>query len=113
MTFPTDELVRDLHDFAVARGDFGITTTPVGRSYHLEELRRMIEIGTGPMPIHVAQRYVGMGRLWAIPVEMRFPTFEISLIAKPRTRLNSAETAFIDIMRAEIAARPLSKRTYC
>ncbi|WP_187431375.1 LysR family transcriptional regulator [Roseobacter fucihabitans] len=114
VTFPTDEPGGDMHDFAVARRDFGITSTPVGRSYHLEELRRLIEIGVGigPLPFHVAQRYVAMGRLWEIPIAADLPVFDVSLITNPRTCLNPSESAFIDILRVKIAERSIQERSY-
>lgn len=114
VSYPTDEPGGDLHDFAMARQSLGITAPPVAKSYHLEELRRLIEIGVGigPLPIHVAARYVEMGRLWRIPLQAELPVFSVGLISNPRTRLNPAEQAFLDIMREELEARSMHERTY-
>lgn len=114
VTFPTDEIGGELHDFAVARKRYGIDRPPVGRSYHLEELRRLIElgIGIGPHPVHVAQRFVEQGRLWQLPAFDDLPVFEVCLITNPRTRLNQAERAFIESVRAQIRDVPIENRSY-
>ncbi len=114
VTFPTDAIGGELHDFAIARQKLGVDSVPVGRSYHLEELRRLIEIGVGigPHPIHVAQRFVEQGRLWQLPAFGDLPVFEVCLVTNPRTRLNNAEAAFIEIMLAEIQRRPIEERSY-
>ena len=114
VTFPTDEVGGELHNFAITRKKYGIDSPPVSQSYHLEELRRLIEIGVGigPHPIHVAQRFVDQGRLWLLTAFNDLPVFEVCLITNPRTRLNGAEQAFIEIMRDEIKNTPIADRTY-
>ncbi|SDR40132.1 LysR family transcriptional regulator [Pseudovibrio sp. Tun.PSC04-5.I4] len=81
VTFPTDEPGGEMSEFALARSKLGFNKAPVGRSYHLEELRRMIEIGigVGPFPIHVAQPFVEMGRLWRIPCIEDLPIYKVAL----------------------------------
>lgn len=114
VTFPTDTIGGELHNFTVARKKNGIDTPPVSQSYHLEELRRLIEIGVGigPHPVHVAQRFVDQGRLWQLSAFNDFPVFEVCLITNPRIRLNGAEQAFINIIREEISSTPLAERSY-
>jgi DNA-binding transcriptional LysR family regulator len=114
VTFPTDAVGGELHNFAVARQKYGVTSSPAARSYHLEELRRLIEIGVGigPHPVHVARRFVDQGRLWRLRAFDDLPVFEVCLIINPRTRLNQAERAFIHIFQEEIGKIPLADRSY-
>ena len=114
VTFPTDVVGGDLHNFTLARKEYGIDSPPVGRSYHLEELRRFIEIGIGigPHPVHVARRFVDQGRLWQLTAFNDLPVFELCLVTNPRTRLNHAEKAFIHILQEEIQKVPLPDRSY-
>jgi DNA-binding transcriptional LysR family regulator len=114
VTFPTDEPGAEMAFFSHARQKIGFDQPPVGRSYHLEELRRMIEIGIGigPFPVHVAQPLVERGRLWQVPCFKELPEFEVSLITNPRTRRNAAEAAFIEILLDEIATTPIEERCY-
>lgn len=114
VTFPTDEIGGEMGKFAEARKQFGYDRIPVGRSYHLEELRRMIEIGVGigPIPIHVGQRYVDQGRLWQIKAFDCSPIFELLFVTNPRTRINQAEKAFIEILKAEIQTKTIEERSY-
>lgn len=114
VTFPTDSADGEMADFYHARVRMGINKTPVCQSYHLEELRRMIEIGVGigPYPMHAADRLVKEGRLWLLPRLGESPVFEVALITNPKTRRNAAESAFINIMRDEIAKTPIEQRSY-
>jgi DNA-binding transcriptional LysR family regulator len=114
VTFPTDVIGGELHNFTIAREKHGINTPPVSQSYYLEELRRLIEIGVGigPHPVHVAQRFVDQGLLWPLSVFNDIPVFEVCLITNPRSRLNGAERAFINMMREEIYSTSLVDRTY-
>lgn len=114
VTFPTDEPGGEMSEFALARSKLGFEHPPVGRSYHLEELRRLIEIGVGvgPFPIHVAKPYVEAGRLWQITDFEALPIYEVALMTNPKTRHNAAEAAFIDILRYEIGKTPLEDRSY-
>ncbi|EAR08162.1 LysR family transcriptional regulator, partial [Reinekea blandensis] len=113
VTFPTDVIGGELHNFTVARKKSGIDSVPISQSYHLEEIRRLIEIGVGigPHPVHVAQRFVDQGRLWQLKAFNDYPVFEVCLITNPRIRLNAAEQAFINIIRDEIYNTPLEERT--
>lgn len=114
VTFPTDEIGGEMGKFAEARKKFGYDKIPIGRSYHVEELRRMIEIGVGigPIPLHVGQAYVDQGRLWEMKCFDASPVFEILLVTNPRTRTNQAEKAFIDILKTAIQDTPIEERTY-
>lgn len=114
VTFPTDEIGGEMSKFTRARHKIGYDKTPVGRSYHVEELRRMIEIGIGigPIPRHVGQKYVDQGRLWEIKSFKNSPVFELFLVTNPRTRINQAEKAFIQILTELIEQTPLNNRTY-
>jgi len=114
VTFPTDEPDGEMSEFAMARTRLGLEHAPVGRSYYLEELRRLIEIGVGigPFPVHVAKPYVDMQRLWRITNFEDLPIYDIALITNPKTRHNPAEAAFIDILRDEIKRVPLKDRSY-
>lgn len=114
VTFPTDEVTGEMSRFAEARKQFGYGKNPIGRSYHVEEVRRMIEIGVGigPIPKHVGQRFVEQGRLWELKCFDVSPVFEIMLVTNPRTRTNQAEKAFIRILKNAIKDIPIEERTY-
>ncbi|KZL10931.1 LysR family transcriptional regulator [Pseudovibrio sp. Ad26] len=114
VTFPTDEPGGEMSEFAMARNKLGIEHSPVGRSYHLEELRRLIEIGVGvgPFPVHVARPYVEAKRLWRITDFADLPIYDIALITNSKTRHNAAEAAFIEILRDEIKKVSLEDRSY-
>lgn len=114
ITFPTDVLGGELHNLTVIRQKYGIESAPVAESYHLEELRRLIEIGVGigPHPVHVAQRFVDQGRLWRLTAFDDLPVFEVCLITNPRTRPTQAELAFIHIFQEEIRRTSIADRSY-
>ncbi len=114
VTYPTDQPGSEMARLTRARQEINFDKPPVGRSYHLEELVRMVEIGLGigPFPVHVAQPLVDEGRLWRLPCFEELPVFDISLVTNPKTRRNGAESAFIKILLDEIAKTPIEERSY-
>ncbi len=114
VSFDTDDLNDALRPVALLRQHNEMTQRIVGRSSHLEELRRMIlcGLGIGPLPVHVAERDVRDGLLWRLPPYKSPPAVDIFLVTSPRKRFNRAETVFIEALKLAIRATPLAQRTY-
>ncbi len=114
VSFYTDDLNDALRPVALFRQHNEMAQRIVGRSSHLEELRRMIlcGLGVGPLPLHVAKRDVRDGLLWQLPPYKNPPIVDIFLVTSPRKRFNRAELVFIDALKAAIKATPLAERTY-
>lgn len=114
VSFDTDDLNDALRPIALLRQQNELSQKIVGRSSHLEELRRMIlcGLGIGPLPVHVADRDVKDGLLWRLPPYDNPPMVDIFLVTNPRKRLNRAETIFIDALRTLIRTTTMEQRTY-
>ncbi|MGB5558653.1 MAG: LysR family transcriptional regulator [Paracoccaceae bacterium] len=114
VSFYTDDLNDALRPVALFRQHNEMAQRIVGRSSHLEELRRMIQcgLGVGPLPLHVAKRDVRDGLLWQLPPYKNPPMVDIFLVTSPRKRFNRAELVFIDALKAAIQTTPLAERTY-
>lgn len=114
VSFDTDDLADALRPVAQLRRQHGIEQSIVGRSSHLEEVRRMIlcGLGIGPLPIHVVERDLRDGLLWRLPPYQDPPAIDIHLITNPRRRRNRADAGFIKSLKANIAAKPMAERTY-
>lgn len=78
-----------------AVGSFGQEVRAV--SSHVEEVIRLIagNVGIGMLPDHLAEDWVGSGRLWQLPPYDVLPTTDVFRITNPNSILNPAETAFI------------------
>ena len=114
VTFYTDRLGDVLHPIAVLRGQAQLSDSVTGVSNNLEEVRRMIMagLGIGPLPIHVVERDIVMGRLWPLlPVESA-PAVDVYTLQNPRAILNLAEKEFLRLLEQKIRDVPLSGRTY-
>ena len=61
-------------------------------------------LGIGPLPLHVAAEDVRAGRLWRLPPYKAPPAIDVHLVTSPRARANRAEAAFLETLRACLAA---------
>jgi len=86
----------------------------VGISDHLEEIRRMILVGTGigALPIHVMERDERDGLLWRLPPYDDAPAIDVHLVTNPKTQLGRIEAAFVHLLTTAAQAKPLAERTY-
>lgn len=114
VSFETDDLNDALRPVALLRQQYELDQRIVGRSSHLEEVRRMIQcgVGIGALPIHVVERELRDGLLWRLPPYDNPPAVDIFLITNPRKRLNRAETLLINNLKTQIETLPLGARTY-
>ena len=114
VSFETDSMDDALRPVALFRRDNDLDHNIVGRSAHLEEVRRMIVcgLGIGPLPIHVVRQDLEAGTLWRLPPNADPPVVDIHLVTNPNSRMTRAETEFLRILRQEISARTLADRTY-
>ena len=114
VSFDTDDIADALRPVALLRHQFELGQQIIGLSPHLEEVRRMIlcGLGIGPLPNHVVEGDVREGLLWRLPPYINPPAIDIFLITNPRKRYNRAEALFIQALKANIASKPMSERTY-
>ncbi len=114
VSFDTDDMADALRPVALFRKKHKLDFDFVGRSPHLEEVKRMIlcGLGIGPLPLHVVERDVRDGFLWRLPPFKAPPAIDIHLITNPQMRFNRAETQFIAALTDSIAKMPLKDRSY-
>jgi len=114
VSFETDSMEDALRPVAAFRRDNDLDHNIVGRSTHLEEVRRLIScgLGIGPLPIHVVSRDIENGTLWHLPPYDEPPAIDIFVVTNPASRLTRAENRFLAALTAEIDARPFAERTY-
>ena len=114
VSFETDDLDDALRPVALLRRQYELEHRIVGRSSHLEEVRRMIQcgLGIGALPIHVVENEVRDGLLWRLPPYQDPPAVDIFLVSNPRKRLNRAETLLLESLKEQIRTLPLEVRTY-
>lgn len=114
VSFETDDLNDALRPIALLREKWGLVHRIVGRSSHLEEVRRMIQcgLGIGALPLHVVDRELRDGLLWRLPPYQDPPAIDIFLAVHPKKRMNRAETACLDHLRRAISEVPIAHRTY-
>ncbi len=114
VSFDTDDISGALRPVALFRKKHKLDFYFVGRSPHLEEVKRMIlcGLGVGPLPLHVVERDVRDGLLWRLPPFKAPPAIDIHLITNPQLRFNRAETQFITALKDSIANLPLEERSY-
>ena len=103
-----------LRPVAIFRRDNDLDHNIVGRSTHLEEVRRLIYcgLGIGPLPVHVVRQDLENGTLWRLPPYTNPPAVDIYVVTNPASRLSRTETAFLSALKAQIAAKTLADRTY-
>ncbi len=114
ISFPTDRLNDVLRPIALIRAEAGLDQEIVGRSTHLEEVRRMTVAGLGiaALPVHVVARDLADGLLWRLPPYEDPPAVDVFLAWNPAARTNRAEAAFLEGLVARIDSTPLDARTY-
>ncbi len=114
VSFSTDQLHDALRPVALLRASIGLDDTIRAMSPHLEEVRRLIiaGVGIGPLPVHVVQRDVRDGLLWQLPPYDDPPEIDIFLATNPASRLNRAETQFIEDLRQRVTALPPAARQF-
>jgi DNA-binding transcriptional LysR family regulator len=114
VSFETDDLNDSLRPVALLRRQYEMDQRIVGRSSHLEEVRRMIQcgLGIGALPIHVVEREVRDGLLWRLPPYKKPPKVDIYLVTNPRKRLNRAETLLVKNLKSKISTLSRAARTY-
>jgi len=114
VSFQTDREGDVLEAVTALRRRLGMGDRIIGSSAHLEEVRRMIEIGIGigPLPLHVVARDLAEGRLWQLPPYRDLPMVDVYLCHNAGLRRNPAEAEVLARLQAAIAATPIAARTY-
>ena len=114
VSFDTDDLNDALRPVALLRKEWNLAQNIVGRSFQLEEVRRMIQcgLGIGSLPIHVVERDVRDGLLWRLPPYEDPPEVDIFLVRNPKKKLNRAEQFFVERLSKQIKSIPIEQRTY-
>jgi len=114
VSFGTDSMGDALRPVAQYRQQHDLDHNIIGRSTHLEEIRRMITcgLGIGPLPVHVVDQDIRDGTLWRLPPYDNPPAVDIHLVTNPSKRLNRAEAAFIETLKGEIINLPFASRVY-
>ena len=114
VSFDTDDLNDALRPVALLRKEWNLAQRVVGRSFQLEEVRRMIQcgLGIGSLPIHVVERDVRDGLLWRLPPYEDPPEVDIFLVRNPKKKLNRAEQFFVERLSNQIKSIPIEQRTY-
>lgn len=87
-----------MSDVTALRAKASIGQFVRGRSCHVSEVRRMIEIGLGIglLPTHLSAPYEQSGTLWRLPPYDELPSDDIYLIYNPATNFSLAERIFLD-----------------
>ncbi|MBL8701638.1 MAG: LysR family transcriptional regulator [Alphaproteobacteria bacterium] len=85
-----------------------------GISNNLEEVRRLVVagVGIGAIPVQIAARDVRDALLWRLPPHEDVMPIDIYLIVNTKVRLNSAEAAFLEMLRTTIRETPEDQRVY-
>lgn len=114
ISFRTDQLWDALRPIALLRAQHRLDDRVIGYTSHLGEAQRMITagLGFGPLPLHVAERFVARGELWRLPPYGQELPIDIHLAQHKSSRLNRAEMAFADMVQQRLDTIPLPKRTY-
>lgn len=114
VSFLTDKLDDALRPVTLVRTEAELDSHVVGRSSHLEEIKRMIiaGLGIGALPIHVVARDVTDGLLWRLPPYDNPPQIDVHLVSNPKARMNRAEQTFLNVLTTQIEATPIEERTY-
>lgn len=114
VSFRTDQLWDALRPVALLRAQHKLDNKVIGYTSDLGEAQRMIGagLGFGPLPVHVAERFVRRGKLWRLPPYENSLVIDIHLVHHRNARLNRAELAILEMFRSRIEAVPLSDRSY-
>jgi len=114
ISFRTDQLWDALRPVALLRAQHKLDNKVIGYTSNLGEAQRMIGagLGFGPLPVHVAERFVKRGKLWRLPPYENSLAIDIHLVHHKTARLNRAEQAMLDMFQSRINAVPLAQRNY-
>lgn len=114
VSFLTDRFDNVLRPVTLVRTEAGLDSHVVGRSSHLEEIKRMIiaGLGIGALPVHVVARDVADGLLWRLPPYQAPPQIDVHLVWNPMARMNRAEQKFLKLLTTQIEETPIKERTY-
>lgn len=114
VSFQTDRMGDALAAVTELRRAAGLEERVIGRSSHLEEVRRMIlaGLGIGPLPLHVVAGDVAAGRLWRLPPYDAPPAIDVHLVWQPQARRNRAEAAFLQLLLNLLADTAPESRIY-
>jgi DNA-binding transcriptional LysR family regulator len=114
ISFRTDQLWDALRPVALLRAQHKLDNKVIGYTSDLGEAQRMIGagLGFGPLPVHVAERFVKRGKLWRLPPYDNAPIIDIHLVHHTATRLNRAEIAMLEMFQNRMKSVPLAARSY-
>ncbi|PLX42070.1 MAG: LysR family transcriptional regulator [Hyphomicrobiales bacterium] len=114
ISFLTDRLDDVLRPVALIRAASGLDQHVVGRSSHLEEIRRMTiaGLGIGALPVHAVARDIASGLLWRLPPYDDPPAIDVHLAWNPMARMNRAEEELLAALKRRIDETPIEQRTY-
>ena len=114
VSFRTDQLWDALRPVALLRAQHKLDNKVIGYTSDLGEAQRMIGagLGFGPLPVHVAERFVNRGKLWRLPPYENSLAIDIHLVHHKGTRLDRAEHAILDMFQRRISSIPLEQRSY-
>lgn len=114
VSFVTDQMNDALRPVTLMRAEARLDDRIVGKSAHLEEVRRMIiaGLGIGPLPVHVVKRDLEAGLLWRLPPYEDPREIDVHVVWNPRAPLNRAEEALLESLLKKIESVPIAERTY-
>ena len=114
VSFRTDQLWDALRPVALLRAQHKLDNKVIGYTSDLGEAQRMIGagLGFGPLPAHVAERFVQRGKLWRLPPYENTLAIDIHLVHHKSARLNRAERAILEMFQNRLKAVPLAERSY-
>jgi DNA-binding transcriptional LysR family regulator len=114
VSFKTDQMSGALWPVALLRQQEGFEGPTVGTSSHLEEVKRLIiaGFGFGPLPVHVVEEDVKVGRLWRLPPYDNAPVVDVYLVHDRAARLSRAERILLADLRRAVASIPIADRSY-
>ncbi len=113
ISFRTDQLWDALRPVALLRAQHRLDDKVIGYTSDLREAHRMIRtgLGFGPLPVHVAERWVKAGKLWRLPPYENTLVIDVHLVQHQTTRLNRAERAILEMFHSRIETIPLAQRS--
>lgn len=113
VSFRTDQLWDALRPVALLRAQHKLDNKVIGYTSDLGEAQRMIEagLGFGPLPTHVAERFVRRGKLWRLPPYENTLAIDIHLVHHKNARLNRAEQAMLEMFRTRLKTASLAERS--
>lgn len=113
VSFRTDQLWDALRPVALLRAQHKLDNKVIGYTSDLGEAQRMIGagFGFGPLPNHVAERFVRRNKLWRLPPYENTLAIDIHLVHHKNARLNRAEQAILRMFQTRMKTVPLTERS--